>query len=131
MGFRTSSSKSKRYRGPAGNFLSSKGFISTSAASIAKRKISDAIQLAARTQRRLLALYLLAMKLNKFSSELSQSELTAIQTLRDPPGQDNEDWEMADDALGDVLDGHQLLNISHEGGEFEALADLEKRMRKE
>jgi hypothetical protein len=38
---------------------------------------------------------------------------------------------MADDILGDVLDGHQPLNISHEGGEFEALTDLEKRMRQE
>jgi hypothetical protein len=35
------------------------------------------------------------------------------------------DWEMADGAFANVLDSHQALDISHEGGEFEALADLE------
>src|SRR6202050_2390293 len=33
--------------------------------------------------------------------------------------------------LGDVLDGHQPLNISHKGGKFEALADLVQCMHKE
>ena len=69
--------------------------------------------------------------LNVLSTELSPSELTTIQTLHDPPSQDDSDWEMMDDVLTDVLDGNQPINISHKGGEFEALADIEWRMRTE
>jgi hypothetical protein len=38
---------------------------------------------------------------------------------------------MADGVFDDILNGHQPLSISHEGGEFEALSDLVERMRKE
>jgi hypothetical protein len=37
---------------------------------------------------------------------------------------------MADDVFADVLDGNQPLNISHEGGEFGALEDLMRGVRK-
>jgi hypothetical protein len=47
------------------------------------------------------------------------------------PTEEDADWEMADGVFDDILDGHQPLNISHEGGEFEALADLAERMRTE
>lgn len=64
-------------------------------------------------------------------TELSPDELASIQILRDDTPEEDADWEMADGAFADVLDGHQALDISHEGGEFEALADLERRMRRE
>jgi hypothetical protein len=38
---------------------------------------------------------------------------------------------MTEDVFANVLDGYQPLSISHEGGEFEALATLEHQMRKE
>jgi len=37
---------------------------------------------------------------------------------------------MTNDVFTNVLDGNQPLNISHEGGEFGALEDLEQQMRK-
>lgn len=65
------------------------------------------------------------------ATELDPSELATIQTLRDPPSQEDADWEMTDDLLENVLGGNQPLNISHEGGEFEALADLAHGLQKE
>jgi hypothetical protein len=69
--------------------------------------------------------------LSASSTDLSQAELATIQTLRDPPNPGDADWEMVDDILTDVLDGNRTINISHEGGEFEALADLGQRIRNE
>jgi hypothetical protein len=64
--------------------------------------------------------------------DLSAGELQALQGLRHEDGEDDDgDWEMADGVFADILDGHQPLEMSHEGGEFEALVDLEQRMRKE
>jgi hypothetical protein len=66
-----------------------------------------------------------------FCAELSPSELAEIQTLLDPPAKEDADWEMSDDMLGGVLNGHQLLDISHEGGEFAALTNLGQGLCKE
>src|ERR1700677_2719723 len=101
MGFQTSSTKSKRYRGPTGS-LASKGSLTISATSIVKRKISDMIQQTTRGQRRLLVIHLHVMRLINSSIELSPAELAAIQTLRDPPGPEDDDWEMSDGVLGDA-----------------------------
>jgi hypothetical protein len=38
---------------------------------------------------------------------------------------------MEDDVFAGVLDGQQPLDMSHEGGEFDALADLYCEMHKE
>jgi hypothetical protein len=43
-----------------------------------------------------------------------------MQALRDPPTEEDVDWEMTEDVFANVLDSHQPLSISHEGGEFEA-----------
>lgn len=40
------------------------------------------------------------------------------------------DWEMADGVMADVLDGTQPLNVSHEGGEFEAMTAIYQDMLK-
>jgi len=53
------------------------------------------------------------------STDLSPSELATMQTLQEPPFQEDADWEM-------ILNGNQPINISHEGGKFNALIDLEK-----
>jgi len=63
--------------------------------------------------------------------ELSPDELKSIEILRDEPTDEDDDWEMADGPFAHILEGRQPLNISHEGGEFEALEDLHSSMRKE
>lgn len=50
--------------------------------------------------------------------------------MYDPPADGDVDWEMADDALADVLDGMQPLNVSHEGGKFEAMTAIYQDMLK-
>jgi hypothetical protein len=37
---------------------------------------------------------------------------------------------MTDDVFAGVLYGHQPLDISHEGGEFEAMVDFQRQMSK-
>lgn len=66
-----------------------------------------------------------------FAIELSPSELATIRALHETPSQDDSDWEMTDEVFIDVLNGNQPLNISHEGGEFGALEDLARQVRKE
>jgi hypothetical protein len=65
------------------------------------------------------------------STDLSWLELATIQTLLEPPLQEDADWEMADDVLSDILNGNQPINISHEGGEFNALLNLENGIHQE
>jgi hypothetical protein len=130
MGSGNASTKSKKYRGPTNN-STSKTSLSLSAASISKRKSNDAVARAARAQRKQQALHLRCNVAQYFCTELSPSELAEIRTLRDPPAQEDADWEMSDDMLGGVLNGHQLLDISHEGGEFAALTNLGQGLRKE
>jgi hypothetical protein len=49
-----------------------------------------------------------------------------IMDLRDPPTAEDNDWEMLDD----ILAGDATLQISHEGGEFDALNKFHERMSK-
>lgn len=62
------------------------------------------------------------------SSDLSPDELASLQGLNDLPATDDNDWVMANNTIMDVLSGTQLLNISHEGGEFEAITELYKNI---
>lgn len=49
-----------------------------------------------------------------------------IMDLRDPPTAEDNDWEMLDN----ILAGDATLQISHEGGEFDALNEFRERMSK-
>ena len=120
MGF-TSTTKSKKYRGRS---CASKASVSFTAASVVKRKALDAAQHAARVQREFSCLWLLT----RINAELSPQEIAPIEALRDPPVDGDADWAMTKNIFGDVLDGCRPLDISHEGGEFEAIAAA---MRKE
>lgn len=50
---------------------------------------------------------------------MTPDERQMIIDLRDPPVADDGDWEMLDD----VLQGDEVLGISHEGGELDALTE--------
>lgn len=124
MGFHASS-KSKRYRGPSSNHTTSNVF---SAAAIARRKIFEAGQRASRPQCEFRFVTSLGRHpvFNFKPLDLSPDELASAQALSDPPAGEDADWEMADD----VLNGTQPLNLSHEGGEFEAISELYQDMVK-
>lgn len=61
--------------------------------------------------------------------ELNTEEQRALQALRDIPEEagPSDDWEMA----GEVLAGNLPIDVSHAGGEFEAIRNLEKDLRQE
>lgn len=53
------------------------------------------------------------------STAMTLEQREMVMDLRDPPNEDDDDWEMLDD----VLRGDSVLDISHEGGELDTLAD--------
>jgi hypothetical protein len=53
------------------------------------------------------------------STAMTLEQREMVMDLRDPPNEDDDDWEMLDD----VLRGDSVLDISHEGGELDALGD--------
>lgn len=57
-----------------------------------------------------------------YTRALTPEERTLVQQLRDRSPEDDQDadWEMADD----VYEGHETMDISHTGGEHEALDGL-------
>lgn len=62
---------------------------------------------------------------------MTHDEMETVMTLRDPV-EDEDEWQTLDDADGmqGILNGEQPVNISHHGGEFEAMAKLYERVRK-
>ena len=98
MGSGNASTKSKKYQGPTNN-STSKTSLSLSAASISKQKSNNTVAWAARAQRKQQALHLRCNVAHYFCAELSPSELAEIWMLRDPPAQEDADWEMSDDML--------------------------------
>jgi hypothetical protein len=59
-----------------------------------------------------------------YSIAMTLEQRQVVMDLREPPSPDDSDWEMLDD----VLHGDEALDISHEGGEFEALTKLRGKM---
>ena len=59
-----------------------------------------------------------------YSIAMTLEQCQVVMDLREPPSLDNSDWEMLDD----MLHGDEALDISHEGGEFEALTELRGKM---
>jgi len=53
---------------------------------------------------------------------MSADERRALEALREPPMDNIGDESFGDIHLDSILDGSQSLEISHAGGEFEALA---------
>ena len=127
----TSTTKSRRYRGPSGStFAVKKPSVPFTATSIAKHKVAEAAQRATRLQRELHFYFIFIRLLTNVHIEMSPDELASIENLRNEPAEEDSDWEMADDTFTNILEGRQPLNISHEGGEFGTLADLHSSMRK-
>lgn len=55
---------------------------------------------------------------------MTTSELQSLQDLRTAPSEEQNDWEDDDnDRMQDIVAGREEMEISHGGGEFNALLD--------